>query len=116
MELDSERATKFKRLANRANYLSSDHPDIQLAAKELCRSKARPTEISWNSLGRLARYLKLRPRFIIRYAYQNANKSINTCVDACWAREQVSNMSTSGGLMQKRAHDHRDSSAKVSER
>ena len=41
VELDSEKETKFGRLAARANYLSSDRPDIQFAVKELSRSMAK---------------------------------------------------------------------------
>ena len=41
-ELDSTDATQCRSIAARVNYLSEDRPDLQFAAKELCRMMARP--------------------------------------------------------------------------
>ena len=56
-ELESADATQFRSIAARVNYLSADRPDLQFAAKELCRMMARPTAGCWAKLKRLARYL-----------------------------------------------------------
>ncbi len=54
----------FRSVVARANYISQDRPDIQYATKELCRRMAGPTAADWNSLKRLSRYLRGRPRMI----------------------------------------------------
>ena len=56
-ELEHNDATRFRSIAARVNYLSLDRPDMQFAAKELCRMMARPTTGCWGKLKRLARYL-----------------------------------------------------------
>ena len=48
----------FRAIAARANYLAMDRPDIQYAAKEICRWMAAPTEASVVALKRLGRYLQ----------------------------------------------------------
>jgi hypothetical protein len=52
--------TGFRGHAARVNYLSSDRPDIQYAAKETCRWMANPTDVSLVALKRLVRYLSGR--------------------------------------------------------
>ena len=84
--------------------MAIDRQDIQFAVKELARDMANPKESSWVALTRMAKYLKRRPRLLIKFSYQNATKSINTCVDADWAGEIATRKSTSGGLMQYGSH------------
>ena len=43
-ELEPRLATEFGGLAARANYLSLDRPDIQVATKDICREMAKQTE------------------------------------------------------------------------
>ena len=62
--LSESEKTTFRALAARANYLSLDRPDIQYAAKELCRSFASPTRRDHTKLRRLVRYLLGRPRLV----------------------------------------------------
>ena len=57
VELNSKEATEFRGLAARVNYLSQDRPDIQYAAKEVCRDMSQPTVRGEAKLKRLARYL-----------------------------------------------------------
>ena len=42
-------------MAARANYLAQDMPDIQSAARELCREMSDPTVKGWNGLTQKAR-------------------------------------------------------------
>ena len=102
--LTDGRESKYRRLVARANYMAIDRQDIQFAVKELARDMANPKESSWVALTRMAKYLKRRPRCLIKLSYQNATKSINTCVDADWAGEVATRKSTSGGLMQYGSH------------
>ena len=46
-ELDAERATKFRKIGARANYLAADRPDIVYSVKEFCRQMSRPTVGGW---------------------------------------------------------------------
>ena len=41
-ELLGQEATRFRAVAARSNYLAADRPDIQYAAKEVCRRMAKP--------------------------------------------------------------------------
>ena len=44
--------TRFRAISARANYLSADRPDLQYAAKEICRHMSNPTELSLLALKR----------------------------------------------------------------
>ena len=56
-DLQAPRDREYRALAARANYLALDRPDIQCAAKEICREMAKPTTRSLARVKRLARYL-----------------------------------------------------------
>ena len=56
-ELEPERATAYRRIAARANYIAPDRPDIMYSVTEIYRQMARPTVRGWKMLKRLARYL-----------------------------------------------------------
>ncbi len=55
--LNAAEARRFRAHAARANYLSMDRDDMQLAAKEVCKDMARPQRSSWLRLKSLGRYL-----------------------------------------------------------
>ena len=67
MELNSRDTTRYRAIAARANYLAADRPDLMYAVKELCRGMAKPTELHWNKLKRLRRYLVEHRRTVLRY-------------------------------------------------
>ena len=50
--LEENKATMFRQLAARANYMAMDRADTQFAVKEKCRSMANPTIRSWRQLKR----------------------------------------------------------------
>ena len=50
--LEGQDITTFRGLAARANYLALDRPDLQYAAKEICREMSKPQQ---SSLGKLRR-------------------------------------------------------------
>ncbi len=62
--LEKADATSYRALAARENYPSQDRPDLQFAAREVCRDMATPSSSSWGRLKRLARYLLGHPRLI----------------------------------------------------
>ena len=49
-DLDAEKATKFRKIGARANYLAADRPDIMYSVKEICRQMSRPTVGRWKRL------------------------------------------------------------------
>jgi hypothetical protein len=69
-ELDAEKATRYRALAARANYLALDRPDIQYTVKELCRGMSKPKAVDWLRLKRLGRYLVDHPRLISKFEWQ----------------------------------------------
>ena len=77
-ELPVRLHTAFRSAAARSNYLAADRIDIMFGGKEICRSMAKPTDLSWKALKRLSRYLNGRPRLIYEYPYQDAFQ--NRCI------------------------------------
>ena len=62
IELGPRESTQFRGIAARANYLALDRPDIQFAAKEVCRELSKPTNRAVRRLKRMGRYLAGKPR------------------------------------------------------
>ena len=96
---DPERATQFRAMAARANYISVDRPDAQFAVKELCRDMSAPTEDSWTRLKRLVKYFKSTPRAVLQFKWQAMPVSIDVFTDANWAGCRQARKSTSGGCV-----------------
>ena len=93
----------FRGSAARGNYLSADRIDIQFAAKEICRSMATPTTLSWKALKRVARYLSGKPRLVYVYRRQVVD-TIDVYVDTDWAGCTRTRKSTSGGVIMLGRH------------
>ena len=55
--LADDKHTLFRGVSARCNYLAADRPDIQFAAKEVCRFMSKPSTLSYDALRRLGRYL-----------------------------------------------------------
>ena len=75
-DLEPYRATKFRAIAARANYLGQDRSDIQFSDKELCRAMSKPKEDDWNKLKRLSRYFVGKERCTIAFNYQSMLEGI----------------------------------------
>ena len=71
-ELPVGEQSRFRGVAARANYLAADRPDIQFAAKEVCRSMSAPTEMALGALKRLCRYLVGARRLVYVYEWQES--------------------------------------------
>ena len=67
-DLEPYRATKFRAISARANYLGQDRSEIQFSVKELCRAMSCPKEDDWNKLKRLSRYLVTKRK--VHYIFQ----------------------------------------------
>ena len=99
-QLGAEEARRFRSLAARANYLSQDRPDIQFAAKEVCRRMARPTQGCWDRLKKLARYLVQHPRLVLKFLDTGRlPEVVQVYSDSDWAGCQRTRKSTSGGVV-----------------
>ena len=83
--LDAEKATLYRRLVARANYIACDRAESHYAIKELCREMSSPSEASWTALKRLARYLKSRPRAVLHFDWQPCVTVVDVYTDANWA-------------------------------
>ena len=103
-ELEKGKATKYRKIAARANYLASDRIDIQYSVKEVCRLMAKPTEGGWKKLKRLARYLKGRPRVVWQYRWQGERDHVEVYTDSDWAGCARTRRSTSGGIAMRGKH------------
>ena len=58
--LDPARASSYRALTARANYIAVDRADAQCAIEGLCRETSAPTEESWVKLKRVAWYMPRR--------------------------------------------------------
>ena len=65
--LPRDKLTPYRAVVALANYLSADRPELQFAAKEVCRWMSSPTELSLNALTRLGRYLVGHRRLVHTY-------------------------------------------------
>ena len=103
-KLDKERATTFRALVARANYLARDRTDVQFAVKELCRNMSDPKEADWTALKRLARYLVGKPRVIVKFKYQVMPEVVDAWTDTDFAGCMKTRKSTSGGMILLGSH------------
>ena len=87
-------ATQYRGLTARANYVSQDRAEIQLAVKELCRTVSAPNNDSWCKLKRLAKYLAGRPPAVALFSWQSAADVVDVYSDANWAGCKASRKST----------------------
>ena len=75
-ELTNNEATLFRGIAARCNYLAFDRPDMQYAAKEICREMSKPTNRALDRLERLGRYLKQCPRLVRQFDQQTEQETM----------------------------------------
>ena len=102
-DLSHQRQRPYRGVAARANYLSADRPDLQHAAKEVCRWMSTPTETALTALKRVGRYLEGHNRMVYRYDFQEATQ-IDCYSDTDWAGCPRTRRSTSGGCLMLGRH------------
>ena len=109
--LFQEEQKLFRSATMRAAYLSQDRVDITETVKCLRRAMARPREGHMVQLKRLARYLKGRPKAVIRYEAQDPRQAMIKChTDSDWAGDVLTRRSTSGMVVRRGQHLIRHSS------
>ena len=97
-ELSFDKQRPYRGVAARSNYLSADRPDMQHAAKEVCRWMSTPTEAALVALKRIGRYLEGHGRLVYKYVFQEASM-IDCYSDTDWAGCPRTRRSTSGGCL-----------------
>jgi len=95
----------YRAMAARANYLAMDRADIQYPTKEACRGMSDPTRGDLRKLKRLVRYVKGRPRVVLRYDYQGKSEEVDGYSDSDWAGCKKTSRSTSGGAIMIGGHN-----------
>ncbi len=98
-ELNPEEARKYRAIAARLNYIAADRPDIQYAVKEAARVMSRPRIKDWPLLNKIGRYLRGRPRLILRFPWQVLQSVVTGYTDSDWAGCSRTAKSTSGGIV-----------------
>ena len=71
-DLHARDHTPYRGNGARCNYLGPDRPDIQYAAKEICRWMSSPTTLGQEALKRVTRFLVGRRRLVFKYPWQRA--------------------------------------------
>ena len=102
--LGRDESKKFRGITARLNYLGQDRSDIQNAAKELSKAMANPTDEDLIKAKRVVRYLKGRPRFVLKYGYQEKPTGLSVWTDTDFAGCSKTRKSTSGGLIMHGTH------------
>ena len=89
--------------AARAIFQAADRIDIIYAAKDVCRLMAKPADLAWAALKRLARYLKARPRMVCSMRFEHC-EALDVYSDTDCAGCLRTRMSTSGGCVMSGLH------------
>ena len=92
-------AKTYRGVVARLNYIAPERVDIQYAAKEAARSMSRPRQKDWHALVRLGKYLKGRPRMVLKYEWQALEGTVTTYTDSDWAGCIEIAKSTGGGIV-----------------
>ncbi len=101
--LEGQKATPYRAVVARANYMASDRPELQFSAKEVCRWMSSPTEVSLNALKRLGRYVAGHRRLVYHYPWQVVDR-VDAYSDTDWAGCPKTRKSTSGGCLMLGKH------------
>ncbi len=98
-EMTQSDAKEYRAIVARLNYIASDRPDIQFAVKEAARNMSAPKNRDWPAVKRIGKYLKGRPRLVLKYHWQGQASTVVTYTDSDWAGCVKTGKSTSGGLV-----------------
>ena len=102
--LDGERATTYRAVAARLNYLSLDRPDIRYATTMACAAMSKPTERDWTALKRIGRFLRGKPRAASLFRWQRRPSHLEVYSDSDWAGDRATRRSMSGGCILNGGH------------
>jgi hypothetical protein len=105
VDLEAAECTSFRALAARTNYLAQDAPEIQYAAKEVCRDMAKPTPDSWRKLKILVRFILERETVVWQFEWQDGVELVlRVFSDSDWAGCRRTRRSTTGGAVLLGSH------------
>ena len=79
--IDKESADRHRANTMRAQYLSSDRPEIQEECGDLARKLQQPSNLDEMDLKRLARFLGVRPRLIWLFKWEKRVRRVEACCD-----------------------------------
>ena len=102
--LDAEGSRQYRAITARLNYLAADRVDIQYAVKEAARGMSSPTKAGWSLLGKIGRYLKGKPRLVMKFPWQVRQSLVTSYTDSDWAGCRRTAKSTSGGILTLGSH------------
>ena len=91
-----ERATFYRSLVMRAQFLSLDRADLSETVKCLTHKMQNPTEQDLSDLKRLGRYLKGRPRVTTKFEPQRTPQKLTVFCDSDHAGCLLTRRSTTG--------------------
>ena len=91
-----DRVSFFRSLVMRASYVAQDRPDIAEVVKCLSRRMHEPKESDFQDLKRLVRFLKGKPRVLLKFGRQKFADTIHMYVDSDFAGCLLTRRSTSG--------------------
>ena len=95
--LAQELVPLYRSITMRAAYLSQDRPDLQTPVRVLAKGMSEPTERHMTALKRLARFLRLKPRLVQLFKWQDkVTSSMDTWTDSDHARCVRTRKSTIG--------------------
>jgi hypothetical protein len=105
VELEAAECTPFRALAARLNYLAQDSPEVQFAAKEVCRDMARPSQRSWRKLKVFDRFILDRDVVVWKSDWQEeVGLVLRVVSDSGWAGCRRTRRSISGGAVMLGEH------------
>ena len=99
VEMEAADARTYRGVVARLNYMAPERVDIQYAVKEAARCMARPKVKDWHALIRLGKYIRGKPRLVLKYEWQMTEGTISTYTDSDWAGCVETAKSTSGGVI-----------------
>ena len=106
VDLNADETKDYRALAARVNYIAQDNPCVQFAAKEICRSMAKPLLEDFQKVKKLARFMIGMKVVQFDYACQDEDEAIKLeiFVDSDWAGCMRTRRSTSSGLIKLGKH------------
>ena len=87
--LEAGEATRYRALVARLNYLALDRPDIMFGVKEAAKRMSAPCAPDWKLLKRIGRYLRLVPRAVQVFVWQDDPGELVAYVDSDWAGDRA---------------------------
>ncbi len=102
--LSRQEATAYRSATMRLSYMAQDRGDLQEATKCLAQNMKEPRRADVSNLKRVLRYLKGRPRAVLRFEEQEMPATMEAWVDSDHAGDPVTRRSTTGLVVKLGRH------------